>query len=296
MKNRAIRSNIILLITAAIWGFAFVAQRVGMDFVGPYTFNAVRFILGSMSLIPIIFLFKDNPKKGSEKEVIKAGIISGILLFLASSFQQVGLQETTAGKAAFITGLYIVIVPIIGVFLNRHININSFIGAIVATVGLYLLSIKNGISMSYSDFLELISAFLFASQILVIDHFVNRVDSIKLAFYQFVTCAAFSTIVALLVERIDVQGIVQASVPILYGGIMSVGVAYTLQILGQKGADPTYASIIMSMETVFAAIGGFLILGETMGTREFIGCVLMLTGAILSQVKIFKNKSTVLNH
>ncbi|MBA5850113.1 DMT family transporter [Clostridium sp. cel8] len=296
MKNRAIRSNIILLITAAIWGFAFVAQRVGMDFVGPYTFNAVRFILGSMSLIPIIFLFKDNPKKGSEKEVIKAGIISGILLFLASSFQQVGLQETTAGKAAFITGLYIVIVPMIGVFLNRHININSFIGAIVATVGLYLLSIKNGISMSYSDFLELISAFLFASQILVIDHFVNRVDSIKLAFYQFVTCAVFSTIIALLMERIDVHGIVQASVPILYGGIMSVGIAYTLQILGQKGADPTYASIIMSMETVFAAIGGFLILGETMGTREFIGCVLMLTGAILSQVKIFKNKSTVLNH
>lgn len=297
MKSQVVKSNIFLFITAIIWGFAFVAQRVGMEFVGPFTFNGVRFALGSLSLIPIIIFFnrKHNNKTGDKLKVIWSGILIGIVVFLASSFQQVGLQGTTVGKAAFITGLYIVIVPILSIFLRKHIDINSWIGAILAIVGLYLLCVKSGMSISYSDFLELISAFLFAVQILLIDYFANKVDSIKLAFYQFITCAILSFLVAVFMESINLHSIVQGYVPVLYGGIMSVGVAYTLQILGQRNADPSYASIIMSMETVFAAIGGFIILGEYMGIRQLAGCFLMLMGVILSQGKFFKNKNTVLD-
>ncbi|WP_446898552.1 DMT family transporter [Clostridium sp. LBM24168] len=296
MKSQAIRSNIFLFITAIIWGFAFVAQRVGMQFVGPFTFNGVRFALGSVSLLPIMIFFKiKNNRVDSELRVIWAGTLSGIFLFLASSFQQVGLQGTTAGKAAFITGLYIVIVPILSVFLRRRIDINSWIGAFLAVIGLYLLCVESGMSISYSDFMELVSAFLFAIQILLIDYFADRVDSIKLAFYQFLTCTILSFIIALFRENINFHSILQCSVPILYGGIMSVGVAYTLQILGQKNADPSYASIIMSMETVFAAIGGFLILREYMGIRQLLGCFMMFLGVVLSQRKIFKNKNTALN-
>lgn len=297
MKSEITRSNIFLFITAIIWGFAFVAQRVGMEYVEPFTFNGIRFALGSISLIPIIIFFKikNNNTADSELKVALAGTLSGIFLFLASSFQQVGLQGTTAGKAAFITGLYIVIVPILSVFLRKSIDINSWIGALLAVGGLYLLCVKSGMSISYSDFLELVSAVLFAVQILLIDYFADKVDSIKLAFYQFLTCTVLSFIVAIFMESIELRGIIQCSFPILYGGIMSVGVAYTFQILGQKNADPAYASIIMSMETVFAALGGFLILGEYMGVRQLIGCSLMFAGVVLSQRKIFKNKNRALN-
>jgi drug/metabolite transporter (DMT)-like permease len=268
-----------------------------MEYVEPFTFNGIRFALGSISLIPIIIFFKikNNNTAGSELKVALAGIISGVFLFLASSFQQVGLQGTTAGKAAFITGLYIVIVPILSIFLRKSIDINSWIGALLAVGGLYLLCVKSGMSISYSDFLELVSAVLFAVQILLIDYFADKVDSIKLAFYQFLTCTVLSFIVAIFMESIELRSIIQCSVPILYGGIMSVGVAYTFQILGQKNADPAYASIIMSMETVFAALGGFLILGEYMGVRQLIGCSLMFAGVVLSQRKIFKNKNIALN-
>ncbi|MCH3964974.1 MAG: DMT family transporter [Clostridium sp.] len=297
MKSEITKSNIFLFVTAIIWGFAFVAQRVGMEYVEPFTFNGIRFALGSISLIPIIIFFKikNNNTAGSELKVALAGIISGVFLFLASSFQQVGLQGTTAGKAAFITGLYIVIVPILSIFLRKSIDINSWIGALLAVGGLYLLCVKSGMSISYSDFLELVSAVLFAVQILLIDYFADKVDSIKLAFYQFLTCTVLSFIVAIFMESIELRSIIQCSVPILYGGIMSVGVAYTFQILGQKNADPAYASIIMSMETVFAALGGFLILGEYMGVRQLIGCSLMFAGVVLSQRKIFKNKNIALN-
>lgn len=297
MKKHSVKSNVFLFITAIIWGFAFIAQKVGMKFLGPYTFNGVRFTLGSISLVPILLVFK-NRDRGIEKgeiKVFKAGTLSGLILFLASSFQQVGLETTTAGKAAFITGLYIVIVPIFSIFLKRHIAINSWIGAIISVIGLYFLCVKTDFTIEYSDFLELISGFLFAVQIMLIDNFANRFDAIKLAFYQFLTCAVFSLLVAIFRENISFSAIRQGAVPILYGGIMSVGVAYTFQILGQKDADPNYASIIMSMETVFAAIGGFILLGEYMEMRQIIGCIFMFIGIILSQSKLFRSKHMVLN-
>lgn len=288
-------SSLALLIAAAIWGFAFVAQRVGMKYIGPFTFTGIRFALGAISLIPLMIFYNNKDEKVKIKNIkgnnnLLGGVIIGIILFLAASFQQVGLIGTSAGKAAFITGLYIVFVPILGLFLRHHIKANTWIGAVIAVVGLYFLCVTNGFSISYSDMLELASAFLFAIHILLIDYFSQKINVLKLAFSQFITCSILSMITAVFIEHITVSGILQALVPILYGGICSVGIAYTLQILGQKNAEPTHAAIICSMETVFATIGGIFILNEQLGVKGSIGCLLMLTGMILSQLKSSKQE------
>jgi Permeases of the drug/metabolite transporter (DMT) superfamily len=299
MKKQTVKSNLILLLTAAIWGFAFVAQRVGGKYIGAFTFNAVRFAIGSISLLPIILLQNKSNKEpieaGELKKVLGVGIIAGIIIFLGSSFQQLGLVYTGAGKAAFITGLYIVIVPILGIFLKQYIGINSWLGAIIAVIGLYFLCVTDKFSISHGDFLELICAFFFAVHILLIDRFSGKVDAIKLAFFQFLTCSVLSFVAALLVERITLDSIFQAAIPILYGGILSSGVAYTLQIIGQKNAEPSQAAIIMSMESVFGTIGGFLILNESFGLKGILGCLLMLTGMLLAQLKSSKEKSMEIN-
>jgi drug/metabolite transporter (DMT)-like permease len=295
MRKQTIKSNSILLLTAAIWGFAFVAQRVGGKYIGAFTFNAVRFALGSISLLPIILFQnksnKDYIKSGELKKVIGVGIIAGIIIFLGSSFQQLGLVYTGAGKAAFITGLYIVIVPILSIFLKQYISINSWLGAIIAVIGLYFLCVTDKFFISHGDFLELICAFFFAVHILLIDHFSGKFDAVKLAFFQFLTCSVVSFIAALLFEKITLASIYQAAVPILYGGILSSGVAYTLQIVGQKNAEPSQAAIIMSMESVFGTIGGVLILKESFGIKGILGCLLMLTGMLLAQLKSSKDKA-----
>ncbi|NMM63750.1 DMT family transporter [Clostridium sp. P21] len=296
MKTKKLKSNLLLLLAATIWGFAFVAQVVGGKYIGAFTFNAVRFALGSISLIPLILFYNDSEKKHEHfKELKKAfwpGIIVGIFIFLGSSFQQVGIAYTTAGKAAFITGLYIVIVPIFGVFLKQHININNWIGVIVAVIGLYFLCITDKFSISYGDFLQLICAFFFAVQILLIDNFSKKLNILKLAFIQFVTCSMLSLVSALFVEKISMSSILLAAVPILYGGILSCGVAYTLQIVAQKNAEPSQAAIIMSMEAVFGSIGGVLILKESIGIRGAWGCALMLMGMLLAQINIKKKDNS----
>ncbi|AGK95228.1 DMT family transporter [Clostridium pasteurianum] len=283
-------SSLALLIAAAIWGFAFVAQRVGMKYIGPFTFTGIRFALGAISLIPLMIFYNNKDEKVKIKNIkgnnnLLGGVIIGIVLFFAASFQQVGLIGTSAGKAAFITGLYIVFVPILGLFLRHHIKANTWIGALIAVVGLYFLCVTNRFSISYSDMLELASAFLFAIHILLIDYFSQKINVLKLAFFQFITCSILSMITAVFIEHITASGILQALIPILYGGICSVGIAYTLQIVGQKNAEPSHAAIICSMETVFATIGGILILNEQLGVKGSIGCLLMLTGMILSQLK-----------
>ncbi|MBV4419212.1 DMT family transporter [Clostridium tyrobutyricum] len=289
MEKKNIKSYVYLVITAIIWGFAFAAQRFAVRFVEPFTFNGIRFVLGTLSLIPVMVLYKsDSAKQYSLKSAAFGGIIAGIFLFLASSFQQIGLAGTTAGKAAFITGLYIVIVPLFGVFLKQHIDINLWIGAFTAIVGLYLLCVTGGFNVNYSDMMQLICSFLFAFQILIIGYFANKVDCIKLAFFQFVTCALLSLIVAVLTESMHIANIKNALIPIIYAGIFSVGVAYTFQILGQKYAEPTHSAIIMSLESVFAALGGFIILGEKLELRALIGCIVMFLGIIISQVRPIK--------
>jgi drug/metabolite transporter (DMT)-like permease len=293
-----LKSNLLLLLAAAIWGFAFVAQRVGMDHVGPYTFNGVRFVLGALSLLPLIFYCQtSSPAAGAAANrdagiALKAGVFAGTVLFIAASLQQIGLIYTTAGKAAFITCLYIVLVPIVGIFLKQRTTLGTWTGCGLAVIGLYLLCVKEGFSIAYGDFLELIGAFFWTSHILLIDHYAHKADVLRLAFFQFATCAALSLATALFTETITLNGILQAGLPILYGGVCSVGIAYTLQIVGQKNASPSHAAIILSMETVFAAIGGYLILDERLGPMEALGCTLMLTGMLLSQLQNIKPQKT----
>lgn len=289
MKSQEVKSNMMLMTTAIIWGFAFVAQRVGAAYVGAFTFNGIRFALGSLSLIPLILYLANKEKKGELSipsiSAVPGGIVAGVILFLAATVQQIGLTETTAGKAAFITGLYIVLVPLFGIFLKHRVSINVWFGAILAVSGLYLLSVTEGFSISRGDFLQLIGAIFWTFHILSIDHFTKKADPLKLSFIQFVTCSALSMIVALIFEEITLSGLTQALIPILYGGFFSVGIAYTLQVVGQKHAKPSHAALILSMESVFAAIGGLLILNERMEVRGYAGCALMLSGILLSQLK-----------
>lgn len=281
-----LRANLLLLLAAAIWGFAFVAQRVGMDYVGPFTFNGVRFALGGLSLVPLIFVFRDASRPLADRPVgsTAVGLTAGAILFVAASLQQIGLVYTTAGKAAFITCLYIVLVPIAGIFLRHRIGFATWLGSFIAVAGLYLLCVKENFTVDYGDFLELAGALFWTVHILFIDRFSRRTDTLKLAFFQFMACSALSLAAAILLEEMTVSAIRQAAAPILYGGLCSVGVAYTLQIVGQKYAPPAHAAIILSLETVFAAVGGYLILGERLGGQELLGCGLMMAGMLISQL------------
>ncbi|KGK88546.1 DMT family transporter [Clostridium sp. HMP27] len=299
MNNKRLRANMILLLTSAIWGFAFVAQRVGSQYVGAFTFNGIRFALGSISLLPLIIYFDKKKKNDSSnennievsvKKIIVPGVLIGAILFAGSTLQQIGLTYTTAGKASFITGLYMVVVPIIEIFLGHKIGKNSWIGVGLAVAGLYLLSVNENFSISYGDFLEVIGSVFWAAHILVIDYFSNKVDSLKLSCIQCATCSFLSLISALILEQITMSSISSALIPILYGGFLSVGVAYTLQVVAQKDAKPSHAAIILSMESVFGAVGGAVLLGEIMSTRGYIGCILILGGILLSQIKFSPNQ------
>jgi drug/metabolite transporter (DMT)-like permease len=292
MKSQQnLRSNLLLLLAAGIWGLAFVAQKTSMEFIGPLTFNGLRFALGSLSLLPLIYLFSKRPmSKGVQtdrtewKLVGKAGFTAGLILFAGSSLQQIGLTYTTAGKAAFITGLYIVIVPLLGLFLKQRLNLNIGLGAILAALGLYYLSITSQFTTAQGDLLELVGALFWSLHILTIDRYSKKVDVLKLSFFQMVICSVLSLTVAIFTEAIAWNTISQALIPLLYGGVLSAGIAYTLQIVGQKNAKPAQAAIIFSMEAVFAALGGYLILHEQMSARGLMGCLLMLTGMLLPQL------------
>lgn len=288
MKNQIIKSNLFLLLAAAIWGLAFVAQRIGAQYVGSFTFNGIRFALGSLSLIPLILFSRCNSKSKIDNKparVLPAGVIAGTILFMGATLQQLGLVETSAGKAAFITGLYIVIVPLSGIFLKHRLSVTSWCGVAIATIGLYFLSVTENFSIVRGDLLELAGAFFWAGHILVIDYFTKRIEPLKLCLIQFLTCSFLSMAAALFYESITLSGIKQAIIPILYGGVFSVGIAYTLQAVGQKHAKPAHAAIILSLESVFASLGGWLILQENLGFRGYMGCLLMLTGMLLSQLQ-----------
>ena len=294
MNKQELKSSLLLLLAAAIWGFAFVAQRVGAKYLGSFTFNGLRFALGSISLIPLIIYFSKNPNEDSKDDkhwnsAIPAGIIAGCVLFCAASLQQVGIIYTSAGKAGFITGLYIVLVPIFGIALKQRTNLNTWSGAVLAVIGLYLLSVNENFTISKGDLLEIAGAVFWAIHILVIDHFTRKVDALKLSFVQFAACSILSLTAALIFEKITLTGISQALIPVLYGGICSVGIAYTLQVVGQKHAKPSHAAIVLSMESVFASIGGLIILHENLGIRGYIGCALMLSGMLISQFRSIKN-------
>ena len=299
MKAQNLKSDTLLLLTATIWGFAFVAQRVGMDYVGPFTFNGFRFALGSLTLVPLLLI---NNRQGAitkgllpltkTRMIILGGGLAGFALFMGATLQQVGLVYTTAGKAGFITGLYVVIVPILGLFWKQQSSLGTWFGAILAAAGLYLLTITAKFTIALGDFLELAGAFFWAGHVLIIGWLSPRIDPIKLAFFQYTACSFLSLLTAVITEVITLHGLFLATLPIAYGGLISVGIAYTLQVVAQRYAHPAHAAIILSLEAVFAAFGGWLILGETLSSRGLIGCSLMLAGMLLSQLRtyIFKKR------
>ena len=284
------KSMILLVITAIIWGLAFVAQEVGAEYVGTFTYNGVRFTLGALSLIPVILLFeRERLDKAQFKKLAFASLITGTVLFAASALQQYGVElGTPAGKAGFITGLYTVIVPIMSlVVFRRRTNLYVWIGAVLAVCGLLLLNLDENFTLAFGagEISLFIGAIVWAVHILVIDKFVAEVSPLKFSMGQFIVCAVESLMCALLFEDISLSGIQMAAVPILYGGILSVGVAYTCQALGQKDSDPTAAAIVLSMESVFSVIGGILILNAHMEIQGYIGCVLIFGGIVLAQLK-----------
>ncbi len=291
------KANILLLITAILWGFAFVAQRAGMEHIGPFSFNAIRFALGSASLIPLLILNHkrkfNNSKifpKEKRKEYFLAGIFAGTVLFAGASLQQKGIVYTTAGKAGFITGLYLIIVPIIGIFFKQKLKLLTWVSAFIAVIGLYLLSINDNFVFSTGDTLVFLSAIFWAAHVIVIGYLIKSVDPLIIAFLQFAVCSILSFAASFIFEVITIQKISGALIPILYGGLISVGVAYTLQVVAQQYAPPSHAAIILSLESVFGLLGGWLILGELISLRGIIGCSLMFAGMILSQISISSKK------
>lgn len=291
MNKFVLRQSALLFLTAAIWGVAFVAQSAGMAYIGPFTYNGVRSILGGLVLLPCIG-FLDRIKDGGEhageakagKQLFVGGLCCGLILFAASSFQQLGIQYTSVGKAGFITAMYILLVPIMGLFIHKKVGLKVWIGVVFAVCGLYLLCMRGGLKLEKGDAMVLVCAVIFSLHILVIDYFSPRVDGVRMACIQFWVCGILSMVFAFVLETPRPDSILAAWKPVCYGGIMSCGVAYTLQIVGQKDMNPTVASLILSLESVVSVIAGFLILHQTMSRRELLGCCLMVVAIVLAQL------------
>jgi drug/metabolite transporter (DMT)-like permease len=291
MPTKFIQANVLMLLAAAIWGFAFVAQRVGMESMGPHLFNSIRFIIGALVLLPLLFWFTHSSPKETNNEtkvpfkyLMLGGLLAGVFLFAGASLQQVGLQYTTAGKAGFITGLYIFFVPLIGLFLGQRTGSGTWLGALLALYGLYLLSVREDFTLAYGDALQLLCAIMFAGHVLVIGYLARRMDTIKLSLIQFAVAGMISLFIALLIEPISWDMVVATAAPLLYAGIMSTGVAYTLQIIAQQHAHPSHAAIILGSEGLFAVLGGWLLLAEQLSERGLMGCTMMLVGMLVSQL------------
>ena len=296
MKTGQMRNTLLLFLTAFIWGVAFVAQSVGGEQVGCFTFNGVRSLIGAVVLLPVI-AFLDGQKKrelgekefqeqkGDFKTLLLGGVCCGVMLCIASNFQQYGISFTTVGKAGFITALYIIIVPVLGLFMKKKVGAKIWIGVALATAGLYLLCMTSeSFSVSKGDLLVLVCAGFFSLHILIIDHFSPKCDGVRLSCIQFFVCGVISMAAAFLFETPNLTTILSGWLPILYAGVMSCGVAYTLQIIGQKNMDPTVASLILSLESVFSVLAGWGLLNQKLSARELFGCVLMFAAILLAQL------------
>lgn len=297
MKTKIqMKQSLLLLLAAVIWGVAFVAQSVGMEHVGPFTFNALRSLLGGVFLIPCIFLLgKLNgekqvallPKEKIErKQLLTGGVLCGCLLCAATNMQQIGILYTTVGKAGFITACYIVLVPIFGMFLGKKTGMGIWISVGLAVVGLYLLCLNDSLILGKGDLYVLGCTVLFAWHILTIDHFTELVDGVRMSCIQFLVSGTLSSILMFFLEEPTLDGIMQAGIPILYAGILSSGVAYTLQIVGQKGMNPTVASLILSLESCISVLAGWLLLKQTLSLRELIGCAVMFGAILIAQLPV----------
>ena len=298
MKQQ-IKSSLILLLTATIWGVAFVAQSVGMEYIGPFTFNAIRCVLGGMVLIPVILVLKkkketgaENQEKEDKKTLWAGGIACGVILCIASNLQQFGIMEASVGKSGFFTALYIVMIPVIGIFIGKRPEIKLWFCVALAVVGMYLLCMKDGsFTIERADIMLLLCALAFSFHILVVDYFSPKVDGVKMSCIQFFVCGVLSAVGMLFTETPDISNIQAAWLPLLYAGLLSCGVGYTLQIVGQKGINPVIASLIMSLESVISALAGWVILGQVLSPKEILGCVLMFVAIIITQIPVGNKKT-----
>lgn len=298
MSNSLVKTNIMLMAAALLWGLGFVAQRDGMSHIGPFSYSALRFGIGVISLTPVYFMTRRMEKKiaVTRKTVLLAGLLVGLFLFLAVSAQQIGLKTSTAAKAGFITSLYMILVPVFGLFLGHKTRQTVWISIAFALAGVYLMAVKGNFQIVPGDLWILLCAFLWAVHFLFIAHYSSRVGAIRLSMMQFFLCAVLSTIVAVFTEPLIPAKLQPALPSLLYGGIGAVGIAYTLHVVALKDANPAYASLILSTESVFAAIGGWLILGESMSPRQLIGAVLILAAVLYSQrPEIHGEKAKLLN-
>ena len=288
VNDMRIKNGLMLLLTAFIWGTAFVAQSVGMDYLEPFTFNGVRSLIGGAALLPCIWILQKlngrSKDTATKKDLLTGGLACGVLLFAASSLQQIGIKYTTAGKAGFITAFYIVIVPVMGVFLHKKIGWKIWLAVVLAVAGLYFLCITESFSVGKGDILVFLCALVFAVHILVIDHFAPKVDGVKMSCIQFFVCGILSVPFMFALETPKITAVMTAWMPILYAGVLSCGVAYTLQILGQKNVNPAVASLLLSLESCFSVLAGWIVLGERLSIREMSGCILMFAAIILAQV------------
>lgn len=287
MKKQTLKGNLLLLITALIWGVSFVSQRVGMETIGPNTFNGLRTMLGAMVLVPFI-LMRDKAGKSKttdRKKLLTGGLLCGVLLCLASTLQTWGMVYTTSGKSGFITAMYMIIVPIIGLFIGKRLRLFTVLGIACGVAGMYLLTIGGAsLTLNIGDLMTLVCAVVFAFHIMVIDRLSGEVDGVKLSCLQFLVSGTINILLMFLLEHPDWSLVLSCAVPILYAGVLSCGVAYTLQIIGQQYAEPTPASIIMSLESVFAVLAGAILLNETLRPGEILGCVLMFAAIIIVQL------------
>ena len=298
MKQQ-IKSSLILLLTATIWGVAFVAQSVGMEYIGPFTFNAIRCVLGGLALIPVILVLKkkketgaENQEKEDKKTLWAGGIACGVILCIASNLQQFGIMEASVGKSGFFTALYIVMIPVIGIFIGKRPGIKLWFCVALAVVGMYLLCMKDGsFTIDRTDIMLLLCALAFSFHILVVDYFSPKVDGVKMSCIQFFVCGVLSAVGMLFTEIPDISNIQAAWLPLLYAELLSCGVGYTLQIVGQKGINPVIASLIMSLESVISALAGWVILGQVLSPKEILGCVLMFVAIIITQIPIGNKKT-----
>ena len=291
MKKKQIGNSLLLLLTATIWGSAFVAQSIGMEHVEPFTFTFARSIIGGLVLLPCILLLGKRKKGFATKTEWIGGICCGIALCCASNFQQVGIQYTTVAKAGFITALYVVLVPIFGIFMKKRISLVIWACVAVSVAGLYLLCIPAGtFHLAYGDFLVLICAVLFSVHILIIDFYSPKGDGVVISCIQFFTCGILSGIPMLFFENPKMASMIDAKWSILYAGVLSSGVAYTLQVVAQKNVNSTVASLIMCLESVVAVIAGWIVLGQEMSMREILGCVLMFAAIVVAQLPLTEKR------
>ncbi|MGY8809988.1 MAG: DMT family transporter [Pseudomonadales bacterium] len=288
MNLRHYRADALMLLTAMIWGSTFVAQRLGMDHIGPFLYTGLRFLVGAIAVAPLIWLLRKPARLGTPSRVSKPMLLGslalGCVLTLGINLQQIGLMFTTVTNSGFITGLYVILVPVFGLFIGMRTHKGTWAGALLALVGMVLLSVGPGFQVASGDWLQLVGAACWAIHVLMVGALASRYDPILVSFVQFMVCAVVSLILALIFEPIHLPMIQQALPAILYGGVLAVGVAFTLQVVAQKDAITSHAAIILSLEAVFAALAGWLILGETLSPRGLFGCALMLGGMLLAQL------------